>query len=288
VRGDEEAIRQILAAMATLVRTYMTIDYAARYTGKKEHAQLAAGYLTGAVERVLPRNLPDVVMEGIRLTGASARLFLTAGQPNDIITLVEKIAVFSIAGIARPTDRALILTGMDELAQLTLYLLRTQTRDISFATNQLRDWVEFVVKTFLTAVPDAPLDSAHSNYLSPYYSLTKRHALGDKLTELSNALMDADKDDKIAKGVIRNIQIWSGELYRTEKTLLLLAIERKSHFTFDSLHWIAHVTKLLNALARAPDFILTNAATSFYEWSHFRPAFFANQPRNNPGYGTNK
>jgi len=39
---------------------------------------------------------------------------------------------------------------------------------------------------------------------------------------------------------------------------------------------------------RAPDFILTNAATSFYEWSHFRPAFFANQPRNNPGYGTNK
>ena len=84
VRGDEEAIRQTLAAMATLVRTYMTIDYAARYTGTKEHAQLAAGYLTGAVERVLPLNLPDVVMEGIRLTGASARLFLTVGLPNDI------------------------------------------------------------------------------------------------------------------------------------------------------------------------------------------------------------
>jgi hypothetical protein len=252
VRGDEEAIRQILAAMATLVRTYMTIDYADRYTGAKEHAQLAAGYLTTAVERVLPRNLPDVVMEGIRLTGASARLFLTVGRPNDITTLVEKIAAFSIAGIVKPDDRALTLTGMEQLAQLTSDLLRTQARDISFAAKQLRDTVEFVVRVFLSTVPDAPLDNVHSNYLSPYYSLTKAQTLGDKLTELANAVMGADKDDKIAKAVIRNIQTWSGELYRSEKTLLLLAIEKKSHFTFDSLHWIAHVTKLLTALARAP------------------------------------
>jgi hypothetical protein len=32
----------------------------------------------------------------------------------------------------------------------------------------------------------------------------------------------------------------------------LLAIEKKSHFTFDSLHWIQHLTKLLSAVARAP------------------------------------
>jgi hypothetical protein len=251
-RGDEEAIRQTLAAMATLVRTYMTIDYAARYTGTKEHARLAAGYLTGAVERVLPLNLPDVVMEGLRLTGASARLFLTVGLPNDITILVEKITAFSIAGIVKPGDRVLILTGMEQLAELTLDLLRTQTRDISFAAKQLRGSVEFVVQVFLTTVPDAPLDNVHSNYLSPYYSLTKTQTLGDKLTALFNVLIDAEQDDKLAKAVIRNVQTWSGELYRTEKTLLLLAIEKKSHFTFDSLHWIAHVTKLLTALARAP------------------------------------
>jgi hypothetical protein len=230
----------------------MEIDYAVRHTGTKEHAQLAASYLTGAVERVLPRNLPDVVMEGIRLMGASAGLFLTVGQPNDIAILVEKITAFSIAGVVKPADRALVMTGMEQLAKLTFDLLRTQTRDISFAAKRLRDSVEFVVQIFLTTVSDTPLDRVHSNYLSPYYSLTKTRTLGDKLTELCNALIDCEQHDNAAKGVLRNIQTWSKELYRTEKTLLLLAIEKKSHFTFDSLHWIAHVTKLLTALARAP------------------------------------
>jgi hypothetical protein len=251
-RGDEEAIRQVLTAMAALVQTYMTIDYATRHADAKEHAHLAAGYLTGAVERVLPRDLPDVIMEGIRLTGSSARLFLTAGRPNDITILVDKIAAFSIAGIVKPADRVLTLTGMEQLARLTSDLLRTQAHDINFAAKQLRDTVEFIVRVFLSTIQDTPLDNIHGNYLSPYYSLTKTQALGDKLTELANAVMGASHDDKIAKAVLRNIQTWSDELYRTEKTLLLLAIEKKSHFTFDSLHWIAHVTKLLTALARAP------------------------------------
>jgi hypothetical protein len=251
VHGDEEAMRQILAAMARLVQAYMAIDYAARGRGTKEHAQLAAGYLTGAVEGVLPRNLPDLVMEGIRLMGTSARRFLASGQPNDITTLVEKIATFSIAGVVKPDYRAITLTGMEQLAHLTFDLFRTQAHDVRFATKQLRESVEFVVKMVLN-VPDTPLASVHSNCLGPYYSLTKTQALSDRLTELCNALIGAEKDDKIAKGVLRNIQAWSEELYRTEKTLLLLAIERKSHFTVDSLHWIVHVTKLLGALARAP------------------------------------
>jgi hypothetical protein len=251
VHGDEDTIRQILAAIATLVQTYMTIDYAARYTDTKEHALLAAGYLTGAVEDVLPHNLPDVVMEGIRLTGASARRFLAISQPNDITTLVEKIAAFSLAGVVKPDYRALTLTGMEQLAHLTFDLLRTQAHDIGFAARQLRESVEFVVQMFLS-VPDAPLTNIHSSYLAPYYSLTKTQTLGDRFTELCNALIDADKDDKIAKNVVRHIQSWSEELYRTEKTLLLFAVEKKSHFTFDSLHWIAHVTKLLVAVARAP------------------------------------
>jgi hypothetical protein len=251
VRGDEDAIRQTLAAMATLVQIYMTIDYAARDVGTKQHALLAAGYLTSAVEAVLPRNLPDVLMEGIRLTGASARRFLVIGQPNDITTLVDKIATFSVTGAVKPDYRALTLTGMEQLAHLTFDLLRTQTRDIGFAAEQLRGAVGSVAQIFLN-VPDTPLTNIHSSYLAPYYSLTKTQTLGDRLTDLCNALIDAEKDDKIAKGIIRNIQIWSEELYRTEKTLLLLAIEKKSHFTFDSLHWIVHVTKLLLALARAP------------------------------------
>jgi hypothetical protein len=250
-RGDEEAIRQTLRAMAALVRTYMTIDYAEPRAKRKEHAHLAAGYLTAAVDGALPRNLPDVVMEGLRLAGASAQAFLVIGQPNEIISLVEKIAAFSIVGVVKPDYRVLTLTGMEQLANLTFDLLRTQAHHIDYAAKHLREHVELVVQIFL-GVPDAPLTNIHSSYLAPYYSLTKTQTLGDKLTQLSNALIDAARDDKVAIGILRNIQTWSDELYRTEKTLLLLAIEKKSHFTFDSLHWIAHVTKLLLALARAP------------------------------------
>jgi hypothetical protein len=80
-RRDEEATRQVLATMAALVQVYLGIDYANHDT--KEHAQLAAGYLTGAVEGVAPRNAPDLLMEGVRLVGASARLFLA------VITLMR-------------------------------------------------------------------------------------------------------------------------------------------------------------------------------------------------------
>jgi hypothetical protein len=154
-RGDEEAARQIFAASAALVRIYLAIDYPATGFDVKEHAQLAAGYLTAAVEEVLPRNLPDLAMEGIRLMGASARNILAADNPNQITTLVEKIAAFSMAGVLKPDYRPVTLTGVEQLAQLTFDLLRTKERDIDFAANQLRNSVEFVAKMVLE-VPDTP------------------------------------------------------------------------------------------------------------------------------------
>jgi hypothetical protein len=225
-RGDEEAIRQALRTIAALVQVYMTIDYAAPHTKNKEHAQLAAGYLTAAVEGVLPRDLPDVIMEGIRLTGGAAHGFLVIGQPNEIVSLVEKISAFAIAGVVKPDYRALTLTGMEQLANLTFGLIRTDAHDIRFAAKRLREHIELIGQIFL-GVPDASRANIHSSYLAPYYSLTKTDSLGDKLIQLSNALIDAGMDDKVARRILKNIRTWSDELYRTEKTLLLLAIEKK-------------------------------------------------------------
>jgi hypothetical protein len=175
-------------------------------------------------------------------------------------TLVEKIAAFSITGAFKPDYRPVTLTGMEQLAQLTFDLLRIQERDIDFAASRLRNSVELVVKMFLN-VPDTPLTSAHSNYLAPYYSLAKTQTLGDRLTNLCNAVIKADENDAAARSVLSNFETWSEELYHTEKTLLLLAVEKRSHFTFDSLHWIQHITKLLVALSKAPaadDYVAEN------------------------------
>jgi hypothetical protein len=249
-REDERQIEQTLQAMAALVHVYIAIDYSSEYADKT-HANLAAGYLSTAVETVVPHNMPDVLMEGIRLMGQSAQLFLVNAKPNGIATLAEKIALISCTGIAKDNYRPVTLSGMEQLSQLTFNLIRTKTPDIRFAAGALKKNVSFVAKLFL-AIPDTPLSSVHSVYLAPYYSLTKTQTLAGRLTELANALAQAEVGDEAAAIVIRNIAQWADGLYQSEKELLLAAIEQKSHFTFDVIHWIAHVTKILLVVSRAP------------------------------------
>src|SRR4029077_17352543 len=94
--------------------------------------------------------------------------------------------------------------------------------------------------------------SGHSAYLAPYYSMTTTEALAGWLTNLTNELLRAKLEDKRAIAVIHNIEQWSEELYQTEKELLLLAVRARSHFSFDMIHWITHVTKLLVAISQSP------------------------------------
>jgi hypothetical protein len=250
-RGDEEQIEQTFRALATLVQVYMVIDYSNKYTPEKQHAQLAASYLSQAVQSALSRDLPDVVMEGLRLMGQSAHLFLSAATPNEIVTLAEKIASISCSGAIKENFRPITLVGVEALAQLTFNLIRTKEHDIHFAVGELRRDVSLVAKLFLTA-PDGQLFGGHSTYLAPYYSMTNTQTLAHWLTELANALFKADANDKDAIAVIHNVEQWADGLYQTEKELLLAAIEKQSHFTFDIVHWIAHVTKLLIFISQAP------------------------------------
>jgi hypothetical protein len=250
-RRDEEPLRQLLTAFARLVQTYMTIDYSNPHPASKQHAQLAAAYLAGAIETVLPKGMPDVVMEGVRLMGVSAQGFLGTGVPNSIATLTDKIAAFSCVGAVKSEFRAVTLVGMEQLACTTLNLLRPPSHDIAFAAEQVRKNVELVVSIFLQA-PDTPLERVHGTYLAPYYSLTSKQTLGSWLTDLCNAVIAAPEGDVEAKAVVDNIESWAEDLHQTEKKILLLAIEKHSPFAFDVLHWIAHVTKLLTAVAQAP------------------------------------
>jgi hypothetical protein len=88
--------------------------------------------------------------------------------------------------------------------------------------------------------------------LAPYYSCTSIQSLQSWLTNLVNAVSEAESEDEKAKKVIRNIENWADGLYKNRKELLLLAIEKRSSFTFDVIHWIAHVTKVLLALSNTP------------------------------------
>jgi hypothetical protein len=249
-RRDEDQLRQTFAAFADLVGVYSTIDYANKYERSKHDATLSAGYLASAVENVAPHNLPDVLMEGVRQLGRSASVIM-ASSPDDATTSVQKIGQLACLGAIKENYRAVTVTGMEQLSGLTMRAIVSTKHDIGFAVKEIRSAIEQVTKLFLLMVPDQRFVSTHSSYLAPYYSLTKTGTFGEWLTRLANELNEVDKHDANAEKVIRHVKQWSEELYRSEKDVLLTAIEKRSHFTFDSVHWIAQVTKALAAIAQA-------------------------------------
>ncbi|MCQ0988542.1 hypothetical protein [Jiella marina] len=246
-RGDEQQIEQTLQAMAELVRVYLAIDYASPHASKT-HAHLAAGYLTADVERLLPHNMPDVLMEGVRLMGQCADMLLAVQGPQGITALVQKIGIISCAGVARKDFRPVTSTGVEQLACLSFELLRTKSRKVQFAARDIRSSMKLIAKLFM-ALPDAPLMSVHSTYLAPYYSVTSAQGLAARLSQLVNAVADAPADDVNAQQVIANLGEWADGMYQTEKDLLLHAIEKRSQFTSDMIHWITAVTSMLIAVS---------------------------------------
>jgi len=136
-RRDEQQIEQTLQSMAALVGVYLGIDYSNEYASKS-HAHLAAGYLASAVQAVVPYQMADVLMEGQRLLGRSAQLFLANTEPNDIAVLTEKIALVACTGCARDEYRPVTMEGMTQLANLTFSLLRMKRHDISHAADEVR------------------------------------------------------------------------------------------------------------------------------------------------------
>jgi hypothetical protein len=250
-RGDEQQIEQTLQTLAALAQVYINIDYSNPYASKT-HALLAAGYLSEAVKTVAPHNMADVLMEGVRLMGQSAHLILLHGDPTDIAPLTDEIGLIACTGIANENYRPVTLIAIEQLAKLTFWLVRTDRHDIKFMTSKLKENVTMVAKLFLTSVPDVPLGSVHRTYLAPYYSITTSDSLLSWFMDLINAIGKTEPDDKAALTVIRNIEVWADGLYQHQKELLILAIEKRSHFTFDMIYWIKQVTELLLALSNAP------------------------------------
>jgi hypothetical protein len=249
-RGDEQQIEETFRTLARLVGVYAVIDYAS-LGASKTHAHLAAGYLTGEVERIVPHNMPDVLMEGVRLMGHCAGLLLAAEGPKGVPTLVQKIGIIGCCGIAREDYRPVTLTTVEQLARLTIDLLRTRSREIKFAAKEIRSSVSFLTKLFL-AVPDTPLSNTHSTFLGPYYSSTSTEALPARLVALANAVAGAEANDENARQVIANLKDWADGVYQSEKELLLESIKRRSQFTFDMIHWISQVVTILLAVSNAP------------------------------------
>ena len=246
-RGDEEQMRQTLRAIAALVRVYLEIDYA-RPSASKSHALLAAGYLSNEVERIAPHNLPDVLMEGVRVMGQCAKRIMILGDPNGITDLMQKITNISCTGAVLEKYQPVSIVGVEQIAHISFNLLRIKSRDIGFIVRQIRENMKQIAQAFLSR-PDTPLMNTSSICLKPYYSST--NSLTIQLSQLLNAVIDAPADDANAQQVIKNFAQWADGMYQTEKEIFLYSIEKKSHFTLDMIHWITDITMMLICVSNA-------------------------------------
>jgi hypothetical protein len=252
-RGDERQVEETFRTLASLGRLYLNIDYASE-GASKTHAQLAAVYLSSAVQAAVPHDVPDVLMEGLRCMSAVAQQMLLHSEATSIATSSEKIALVSAVGIARADHVAVTTCGVEQLAELALALTRTTSRrDNRFAIQEVRGDVFLLATLIVEQMRDAaPLASSHSIALAPFFSLTSEQAFASVLTKIANAVAEAAADNEQAQRVLGNLEHWADSLYDPYKQLLLAAIAKRSRLTFDLIHWASHITKLLLAVSNAP------------------------------------
>ena len=248
-RGDEQQIEQSLRTFEQLCLLFLTIDYST-IESTKTHANLAAAYLTGAVESIAPLNMTDVIMEGTRVMGNVAQAIINHGDISDVTTISKKIALISCVGVVNQKHLPVTQIGVEKLSQLTFSLLRNDDNDVRFALQGVRGDVKLIA-TMLINTQETGFVSVHGSNLAPYYSSTNAESLLYKLEALVNVVLRADEGDENANNIVRHLKQWSDDIYQVEKELLLLAIEKRSGFTFDIIHWIVNITKLLLAVSNA-------------------------------------
>jgi hypothetical protein len=123
-RHDEQQLEQTLRALCGLVKLYARIDYSNAFLDKP-HAQLAALYLSEGVQSVMPHNMTEVMMEGVRLIGGAAEALLKYAKPMDITSLAEKLAIIACTFAAPNDSRPVTSVAVEQLAKLTAHLLQT-------------------------------------------------------------------------------------------------------------------------------------------------------------------
>lgn len=242
-RKDEQFIEQNLQSLLQLTQLCLSIEYGDAHA-VRSHAHLASSYLTSAVESIIPHDMADVLIEGVSLLGSAARLIVAFDKPQYTSTISEKIAYIACTGAVNKNYQPVTQVAVKQLASLTFELLRSKSWEVRYAIKEVRDDVKLITEMYLKT-PDMLLTSIHSRSLAPYYSGTSNDSLMSWLTDLTNALLKAEPSDEEAQRVIGHIVEWADGIYRTEKDLLLLAIENRSHLTFDLIHWIVHITKIL-------------------------------------------
>lgn len=248
-RRDEEHVNMLFKAYGDLASLYAQIDYG-RPESDPWHAALAIGYLTNDIRSTIPQNLPDSLMEGVRVLGRCAIVLLNQGAATEIVSIVNELGQIGAATILLEDHRPVAVTALEQLAEMTYHMIITGVGDPGYAFEEIGSSVKMVTTVALDQ-PSNGFKSVASYVLAPYFSYQDT-SLGSRLTHLANALLNCSAEDEKAKKCIAILHEWAERTQPIAKHILILAIEKRSKFTYDILHWIGSTVEVLLAAASAP------------------------------------
>lgn len=250
-RKDEEGIEQTCDGLAQLVEVFCKIDYGNKYRRTKEHANLAAGYLTQAIEGAIPHDMPDVLMHGARLAGRTGLLLAANGEANDVLVVTDILSKLAITGVANRKFEPVTQCGVGELVRLLKGLLASKLHDVDYASRQVTYALDLVANFVLATMEDRRPLSSHSSSLSAYYGFDDG-AFATWIIGVANALLEVSPGDEPARLITGHIADWAEKVPREQKKVFELAIKNQSFLTSDLVRWIGQVAQALTALAQSP------------------------------------
>lgn len=248
-RGDEKLASSTLRGMSGLYGVYLSIEYAGR-TRSKHHAMLAAGYISSAVESVIPQNMADVMMEGIKLMGRNSVKALSYANASDIVGTIQKISMFSTISLKNTVLQPVTLTAFSQFSDINIQLIIKGDVNSGFTMDILQKSISEAAIVFLHT-EDTPINSRHSYILSPYYSVANVTGFISRIKEIVNYLIDNKIEAESSKVIIRNVEKWADKLYQSQKEVLLVAANKRSSFIYDLIPWNVMVCEVLLALSES-------------------------------------
>ncbi len=248
-RDDEYLVEQVISLLAALVKLLASIQYP-QIVHEKTHAHLAALHLRELVRQVAPSKKGDVLMHGLRQMREAASALMVAEEALGGTSLFSEIAVISAIGVATKDLEPVTSTGVEQLSTLSLEMLLLKDGNVRIAAEEIRGHLNNLTK-FVLQTEDKSFTRRHRNLLGPYYSATSNGAFSRRLIRLVEQIRELPSDSETGAVVLANLSEWADQLYRGEREVFLLTIEKRSSFFFDHLRWIVNVSKVLIVAAHA-------------------------------------
>jgi hypothetical protein len=247
-RADERQTRLGLEACSVLCGHYAAVDYGASQT--MTHAHLAMGYLTGAVQSVVPHGMTDVVMAGARYIGQAAWGMIARDGALHATSGIEALGAIGETMARKPEASPAAQVVVGQLADITSGLLLSPPHRGRLA---LQSTVEAMMRVShgVLAQKVPRLGRLHSTTLAAYFGLTSLEGLVTRLTAYTNSAFDEAADPTRIANYAESLLEWVEVLRAPLKTLLLTSITMRSSLTFDLVSWISQVAEVLLGLATA-------------------------------------